>query len=59
MVLSNMLKDIERYKHNSLKEMIENRLENNLKLYLNELNKSSERLSEKSLSLKVIKELSK
>ena len=59
MVLSNMLKDIEKYKHNSLKEMIENRLENNLKLYLNELNKSSERLSEKSLSLKVIKELSK
>lgn len=59
MVLSNMLRDIERYKHNSLKEMIENRLENNLKLYLNELNKSSERLSEKSLSLKVIKELSK
>ena len=59
MVLSNMLRDIERYKYNSLKEMIENRLENNLKLYLNELNKSSERLSEKSLSLKVIKELSK
>ncbi len=59
MVLSNMLRDIEKYKHNSLKEMIENRLENNLKLYLNELNKSSERLSEKSLSLKVIKELSK
>lgn len=59
MVLSNMLRDIERYKHNSFKEVIENRLENNLKLYLNELNKSSERLSEKSLSLKVIKELSK
>jgi len=59
MVLSKMLEDIERYKNNSLKEMIENRLENNLKLYLNELNKSSERLSEKSMSLKVIKELSK
>ena len=59
MVLSNMLEDIEKYKRNSLKELIENRLENNLKLYLNELNMSSERLSEKSLSLKVIKELSK
>ena len=59
MVLSKMVEDIENYRHNTLKEMIERRLENNLKLYLSELNKSSERLSDKKISLTVIKELSK
>ena len=33
MVLYKMLEDIEQYKKSSLKEMIEKRLENNLKLY--------------------------
>jgi len=59
MVLSRMIEDIEGHRHNTLKEMIEARLENNLKLYLTELNRSSDRLSNKELSLEVIKELSK
>lgn len=54
-----MIEDIEGHRHNTLKEMIEARLENNLKLYLTELNRSSDRLSNKELSLEVIKELSK
>ena len=59
MVLYKMLEDIEQYKKSSLKEMIEKRLENNLKLYLRELNLSSDRLLNKNVSFKVIKELSK